>query len=427
MGHYSYMVAGDAQFFLTRDHYDEELAALFTESDRCLIGEEGTEFEFGEELPEGEYALGYYTTARRLRQRLSLQGFTSQRALACLGEAVELWRSAYESEEQVQLRGRVARGETASQHLVRPPRGRDWLLAAIHEVTRPAPRFDTSEEGCEYAVQSTETLLDIGMLEYFVEQRSLVRLVVDQAPGDMRVGLNLGELTGCCVRLDATQPVAGPSRERQLATLPDIAPLIVLTEGSTDSRVLTKAMHITHPHLVGFVRFIDYAGAKAEGSVGMLANLVKAFNAAGVANRFVAIADNDSAGHNAFAQLKGQDLPPGCKVLHYPDLPLLANYPTVDPESSTVSMTDVNGIAGSLEMYLGEDVLTIDGVLAPVHLAGIMGSVQRRQGALSESDKSRVQKTFKKKLSKAARDKHGVSGDWSGIHAILEHIIRAFD
>ncbi|MYS24844.1 hypothetical protein GTW78_33270 [Streptomyces sp. SID4948] len=40
--------------------------------------------------------------------------------------------------------------------------------------------------------------------------------------------------------------------------------MIVLTEGSTDSKLLTEAMHVTHPHLVDFVRFIGYTGSKAQ-------------------------------------------------------------------------------------------------------------------------------------------------------------------
>ncbi|MFE3166646.1 hypothetical protein [Streptomyces sp. NPDC059224] len=185
-------------------------------------------------------------------------------------------------------------------------------------------------------------------------------------------------------------------------------------------------MHVTHPHLVGFVRFIDYTGTKARGSVGQLATMVNAFIAAGVANRFVAIADNDAGAHEAFAKLKRQTLPEQCRVRHYPDLPLLARYPTVEPASSTVSLTDVNGAAGSLEMYLGEDVLPIDGTLAPVHLRTFIPAVQRHQGALSAAHEDLVLKAFEEK-AKAARSGQRAIGDWSGMHAIIEDIVHAFD
>ncbi|TJZ96486.1 HEPN/Toprim-associated domain-containing protein [Actinacidiphila oryziradicis] len=428
MGHHSYLVAGDCQFLYTRGHYDEELAALFNETDRKLIVADGSDVTPGDEWDESEDALGYYTTANALRQRLNVQGFTSRRALADLAEGIAHWRKIYDS--QSQLRERQARGESLFETLARPPREPAELLAAIGEAIRPhrpEKSFATFQEWFQYEDEFGETVTDVEELRCFVEERSLIRLIIDQAPDDTRVGLNLGELTGCCVSLDTTQPIAGPTRERQLAALPDNAPLIVLTEGSTDSRLLTEAMHVTHPHLVGFVRFIDYTGTKARGSAGALAIMVNAFIAAGVANRFVAIADNDAGGYEALAKLKRQKLPVGCQVLHYPDLPLLASYPTVDSASPTVSLTNVNGVAGSLEMYLGEDVLTIDGTLAPVHLGTFIPAVRRRQGALSKRHKGLIQKAFEEKIKTARLGQRGGTGDWSGVHAIIEGIVHAFD
>ncbi|MEU6349936.1 HEPN/Toprim-associated domain-containing protein [Streptomyces sp. NPDC047072] len=429
MGHHSFLVVGEGQFLYTRDHYNEELAALFTESDRELVVADADDDSRDDDWDGKEITFGYYSTARALRQRLSMQGFTSHRALTELAEGVERWRKTYD--DQSGLREQEARGEQVYQALARPPRGPAELLAAISETIgphRPQTSFATGREYVSYLMELSETAADVEELRWFVEDRSLVRLLVDQAPDHMRVGLDVSGLTGCCVGLDTDQPIAGPTRERQLAALPDNAPLIVLTEGSTDSRVLTEAMHVTHPHLVDFVRIIDYTGteSKPQGSVGALANMVNAFIAAGVAHRFVAIADNDAGGHAAFAKLKKQKLPAGCRVLHYPDLPLLARYPTFEVASSAVTLTDVNGAAGSLEMYLGRDVLTIDGVLAPVHMGDFIGAVQRRQGALSPSHKVLVLKAFEKKV-KAARSGQRDTGDWSGVHAIFEKIVHAFD
>ncbi|WP_328879161.1 HEPN/Toprim-associated domain-containing protein [Streptomyces sp. NBC_00299] len=427
MGHHSYLVVGDSQFLYTRDDYNEELAALFNETDRELSVTDGSDVTSGDELDESACALGYYTTANALRQRLHVQGFTSSRALADLAEGIAQWRKTYDS--QSQFRELEGRGERVFQTLVRRPREPAELLAAIGEAIRPhrsEKSFATVQEYFQYEDEFAETVSDVQELRWFVGERSLVRLIIDQAPDDTRAGLDLGELTGCCVSLDATQPIAGPTRERQLAALPDSAPLIVLTEGSTDSRLLTEAMHVTHPHLVGFVRFIDYTGTKARGSAGALAIMVNAFIAAGVANRFVAIADNDAGGHEALAKLKRQKLPVGCQVLHYPDLPLLASYPTVDSASATVSLTNVNGVAGSLEMYLGEDVLTIDGTLAPVHLGTFIPAVRCRQGALSKSHKVLVLKAFEEKIKKARLGQRSDTSHWSGVHAIIEGIVQAF-
>ncbi|MEU0965681.1 HEPN/Toprim-associated domain-containing protein [Streptomyces sp. NPDC005917] len=428
MGHHSYLVAGDCQFLYTRNHYDEELAALFNETDRKLIVVDGSDVAPGDEWAASEYVFGYYTTAHALRQRLNVQGFTSRRALADLAEGIARWRKTYDS--QSEIRERQARSEMLSETLARPPREQTELFAAIGEAIRPhrpMKSFATTEEHFQYESEFIETVTDVEELRWFVERRSLIRLIIDQAPDDTRVGLDLGELTGCCVHLDTTQPIAGPTRELQLAALPDNAPLIVLTEGSTDSSLLTQAMRITHPHLADFVRFIDYTGTKAHGSAGALVTMVNAFIAAGVANRFVAIADNDAGGHEALAKLKRQKLPVGCKVLHYPDLPLLTSYRTINPASRTVSLTNVNGVAGSLEMYLGKDVLTIDGALAPVHLGNFIPAVRRRQGALSKPHKGLVRKAFEEKIKTARREQHSGTGDWSGVHAIIESIVHAFD
>jgi hypothetical protein len=137
------------------------------------------------------------------------------------------------------------------------------------------------------------------------------------------------------------------------------SPLIVLTEGGTDSRLLSDGMKITHPHLSGFINFIDFDSFNAEGGVAMLPKIVYAFVASGVANRIAAIGDNDTEAHDALEKIKKDpNLPENVRILHYPDLPTLKNYPTLGPYSPNPVLTDINRSAGALEMYLGRDVLT---------------------------------------------------------------------
>ncbi|WP_328919807.1 hypothetical protein OH781_36990 [Streptomyces sp. NBC_01550] len=90
-------------------------------------------------------------------------------------------------------------------------------------------------------------------------------------------------------------------------------------------------------------------------------------------------------------------------------------------------MTNVNGVAGSLEMYLGRDVLTINGTLAPIDLGTFIPAVQRHQGALSKTHKGLVHKAFEEKIRTARRDRHSITVDWSGVHAIIESVVHAFD
>jgi len=64
------------------------------------------------------------------------------------------------------------------------------------------------------------------------------------------------------------------------------------------------------------------------------------------------------------------DAPESYRILHYPDLPLLVDYPTLGPQSDSPVRMNVNGKAGSLEMYLGRDLLTVNGELVPVQWTG---------------------------------------------------------
>ncbi len=64
--------------------------------------------------------------------------------------------------------------------------------------------------------------------------------------------------------------------------------MVVLTEGKTDAEFLAAALPVLYPHLTDLVRFLDYA-RRPEGGVGALLHTVRAFAAAGIANRVVAL------------------------------------------------------------------------------------------------------------------------------------------
>lgn len=425
MGHYSTFTVGESDFLYTRNDYSTDLAALFTEADRHhVVGDTPVSDDDWE--PPG-CTFGYFTNAIALRERLSVHGFTARRALADLDVGVEQWRKTYGA--QGAPREQQSPGENQGLYAARRPQEPADLLAAIGEAIRPhrpLASFATHGEYFQYETAFGETVADVQELLWFMDERSLIRLLIDQAADNTRVGLDLSGLTGCCVELNTAQPIATITRERQLASVPDNTHLIVLVEGKSDADLLTKAMQVTHPHLTGYVRFINYKLTKARGGVGEIPTMVRAFLAAGMANRFVAIVDNDGAGHDGVAKLKGQELPEVCRVMHYPDLPLLDRYPTVDPPSTAVTLTNVNGIAGSLEMYLGVDALTINGTLAPVELGATLEGVGRRQGGIG-SRKKLVQQAFDAKVEAARAGRSADVGDWSGVRAIIDAIVNAFE
>ena len=84
-------------------------------------------------------------------------------------------------------------------------------------------------------------------------------------------------------------------------------------------------------------------------------------------------------------------LPGNIAVRQYPSLPLARNYPTIGPSGE--ARLDVNGLAGSLELYLGEDVLKSDeDGFSPVQWKGYDQGTSAYQGVIL--DKQRILDRF---------------------------------
>jgi hypothetical protein len=105
----------------------------------------------------------------------------------------------------------------------------------------------------------------------------------------------------------------------------------------------------------------------------------------------VAIFDNDTAGGAAYASLGNFQLPANIRTIMLPTSSLGANYPTTGPQG--VARMDVNGMACSIEMYLGQDALSDEaGDLRPVRWTGWDSKMGRYQGEVE--GKAQVQNRF---------------------------------
>jgi hypothetical protein len=198
------------------------------------------------------------------------------------------------------------------------------------------------------------------------------------------------------------------------------SPPIILTEGHFDAEVLRGAIALLYPHLLSHVRFLDY-NYKPEGGAGVLVKTLKSFAAAGISNRILAVFDNDSAAYDALSSLDQAQLPRNFAVINYPSIEIGNHYPTLGPQGK-VDM-DINGLAGAIELYLGQDVLREeDGELCPVQWTGYVAKLRRYQGEIIS--KSAIQARFRAKLKSAEADPKLIRRqDWSGLRLIIEGII----
>ena len=199
---------------------------------------------------------------------------------------------------------------------------------------------------------------------------------------------------------------------------------IILTEGSIDSWIISESLQLLYPHLADYFTFMDFEGARVGGGTGSLANIVKAFSGTGIVNKVVAIFDNDTAAATALRGLKFVQIPPNIKIIQLPEMDFLKNYPTLGP-SGLVSM-DVNGLAASIELYLGKDILVdASGNLIPIQWAGYIPELSRYQGEIMS--KEEIQKRFKQKVSACKNNKELLTKtDWGGMQAVLQSLFTVF-
>jgi hypothetical protein len=300
----------------------------------------------------------------------------------------------------------------------------DALRQVILEGLRPEPVDDHKRPDLSAHVRYILDHNDDFLLGFFAEDvRCLIRAACEVAPKPGTVVQDITDLVeGGYYAVD--ESVCQRAIDSLILGHIENSNRIVLTEGSTDSQFLKASLDLLYPHLSDYYSFLDFESTRVAGGAGQLASLVKGFAAAGLGNRIIAIFDNDSAARDARRSLSQLRLPPNIVVLGYPELTFLRSYPTLGPGGS--SDLDVNGLAASIELYFGEDILRRpDGSLAPVQWRGFVEAVGSYQGEVL--GKGELQTAFIRKLSLAKNDSSiRAEQDWSGVDAILRSIFGAF-
>jgi hypothetical protein len=419
MSSYASIYIGDKEVFSYRNEVHPEASYIFSEDQLVrLAGEEAVAYASGrydleamheEDLAALELAV-YRAPAGVVKDRLNVLGY---------GEA--LVRDVFEEElldeirrksewvsmgPQMGLDNEFLEAQRVELEYYQSLSYKAWKDAVAEHILdkRAADESEFRSLGALCFFESIDTRVLLGAIAGAIDPEELFTLDVTDLEG-----------AGWLEEQPAIRPLTNIDGERGLG------PPIIITEGSYDAFVLRNAVALLKPHLSHLIRFLDYDVGN-EGSASAAVRTLKSFASAGVANRIVALFDNDSAAHEAVMALKGYKLPPHYCVMHYPDLALAKAYPTLGPQGETVM--DVNRLAGSIELYLGADVLADEnGQLTPVQWKGYMGKVKSYQGEVV--DKVAVQRAFNNKMKAAQRDAAAIANqDWSGIKLILDHLIE---
>ena len=438
MGSYAPLTIGGYELFQTKSFVDPKAMSVFSESDRvaALVSVAPDGSRQSKPIPtswsrselyearddDHEVRIAYRTTSLAVADRLEAMGI----AIADVRAAFErrLLRRADEIADAAEDDD-VSR--LALSQMLRQATFLDWssafqesmaddLQPTWPSITREALRTEMMRFIAEEAEDDTFFGLP-------GDARWLLRAVTEMCGPDLVVEYDITDLV-----LSGYYELREPVAERAIRSLRaegrNNAPLVVLTEGSTDAAALAGALRVLAPHPTGYLTFPDFEGANAAGGTGQLLAAVRAFAAAGIVNRTVALFDNDIAGRAAIRSLARTRLPASLRVATLPDLAIAREYPARGP--SGTSLQDVNGRAASIELYFGEDVLRgEDGELMPVTWGGRDAALDDWQGEVS--DKSELQRRFREKVRRTSEDPTLIATlDWTGMRSIIDRILQAF-
>lgn len=415
MSNYAGLYVGDKVVFTYHDREDREMLYLFSKDELLhLTGKEATRYamirwsisDMSPEEVEDLELFVYRTSAGVLKDRLNVLGF---------GEA--LIKEVFEES----LKDSIERTTTLAQE-----HASKGYIKEIEEGLKGLEKLDYGiwTQQLDAYITSKRSIKEEGVWSYNegplkllsdYDQRIILRAILEHIDEKEVVTLDLTDLVSGWIDKQGSDSILREGWE----FISDIP--IIITEGTYDAQVLKGAIEVLKPHIGSYVRFLDY-NFKNEGGASVAVSILKSFAAAGISNRIIAIFDNDSAAYEAVSILKEIKLPPQYKVIHYPDIDLANEYPTLGPQGN-VAM-NVNRLAGSIELYLGIDVLKDEeGNLMPVQWKGYMSKIKSYQGELS--NKSLAQKAFNEKLKAAKINRKNVEKqDWSGLHAILDKLIE---
>ena len=125
---------------------------------------------------------------------------------------------------------------------------------------------------------------------------------------------------------------------------------LIVTEGSSDARIIRHALNLLKPHVADFFDFVDMNEGYPFTGTGNLYNFTKGLISISVQNNVGILYDNDAEGVSSFNRTEKLNVPGNMRILKLPDLPDFQDFKTIGP--SGTHRTDINGRAAAIECYL---------------------------------------------------------------------------
>jgi hypothetical protein len=431
MGSFAHFSFAGVYHFDTKSRVDPVVMTIFREQDKNITVNEIAE----------SVSCKYSTSVFVIRQRLDVMGFSIKNtkrdfekfAAKKISELQEMLKETLDVDgendridyEDIDYGWPIDEFTCREKiHVLKDFTFDDWFNAMREVIQR------TCEEKSEKLIKKNQ------LIRYMLRFRSddidfpcndiryTLRVIAELVSGEDIVKYNYSDLVGGGYYSDDDNLV-----ELSLSSLSQdyevVSKIIVLTEGSTDTRVLQGSLNLLYPHLSDFYYFMDFDVSNAAGGTSYLVHAVKSFVGSGIKNRVIAIFDNDTAGKAEIKALDRTRIPPNIKVMQYPDLDLAKNYPTRGP-GGDVTM-DINGLACSIEMYFGSDVLGKNGGYVPIQWKNYCEKIKQYHGGFSDKEKKGLGNAFRKKIDDCRQNPNQISQtDWEPMRLLLQTIFKTF-
>lgn len=203
-------------------------------------------------------------------------------------------------------------------------------------------------------------------------------------------------------------------RENFLGDLSIKHKFLIVTEGSSDSKILSKALSLLKPDYSDFMRFIDMEEGYPFSGTGNLYKFCQGLVSIGISNKVVILYDNDTEGVAKYEATKRLNIPSNMIILKLPDISELKKFDTIGPHG--MRKKNINGKAASIECYL--DLRFPANVSTPrVRWSSYVESMDAYQGALE--NKTAYMKAF---LNLRNKDK---DYNFANIEKVLDHLYKA--
>lgn len=159
--------------------------------------------------------------------------------------------------------------------------------------------------------------------------------------------------------------------------------ILFVTEGSSDTYILKKAIQLLYSDISDFFTFIDMEDNYPFTGDGNLYNFCKGLISIGIKNNVLVIFDNDVAGVAKYNQLSEMNIPANMHIIKLPNHQSFECYKTIGPQGE--SFENINGTAVAIECFLDHSV--IDNNESCVRWTSYNKSLDAYQGELIGKDK----------------------------------------